>query len=242
MNVFPEILFESLQPALISHAAQSTGEPEAGVQNLFRAGIPLFAMRMAHAPRDHHELIADLLVRAGGNKSANDDMLHALRSGSMNAPALSLGQSVYSLLFPQKEEELARAVSGFSGTSMNGTPVLLALTANITAGVLGRIILLERISFQTLLNRMTDPSLSVEKLVPRDLQEWIQEEAATKNVHDDPAEIRFPEEEAEPEKGEALKWILPLLLVLLLGAGIWYWILGNRAENQVQSLPSTIQK
>lgn len=233
MSALPYSLFSLLGSDLIRAAAAHTGESEAQVQNLLKASVSTLMCRVMYAPQSEYDLLANLLVRAGSNKSYGEDVMHALHSQSMHSPALSLGNSLLEALYDDRYEAFLREASTFAGTKAMATKTLMALSGTIVAFFLGSKIAGDGLSTQGLINWLQAEEQIVKNLVPAAFAGYSQPSAKQEHNPDHDAPMAYPNTAEETETSEGLQWILPLLLTGLIAFGIWYWVMGSRHEAAV---------
>lgn len=232
MSKLLQSINELIKPEILTAASISCGEAESATLNLMKASMPCFLYAIQNAPIHDYDMIADLLGRAGGNHSFYDDVMNSLHSGSMNSPALSLGDSMLNVMFEDDLPELIVSASKFAIVKPASAHTLLAISAALLAAYLGRKMLHEHLSTQGLLNFLQPDKLVIANLVPASLMSI---HTADENMHvnenkNENETILFPMDTQTEEKNDGTKWILPLLLLGLLGVGIWYWMMGSKHE------------
>lgn len=224
---------ELISQEIIAAAVVSCNETEPAILNLIKASMPCFLYSIQHAPITDYDMIADLLSRAGGNQSFYDDVMNSLHSGSMNSPALSIGDSMLHVMFDEKLPDFIVSASKFAIVKPNSAHTILALSAALLASFLGRKMLVEHLSTQSLLNWMLPDKSVIANLVPVALMSIHEAEGETKlnSTISHTETILFPMDTQTEEKDNGTKWILPLLLLGLLGVAIWYWMMGSKYES-----------
>lgn len=229
-----DLIKGQLGPALVSQAATQYGESESGISKAISGLLPAVVGGLAN--NSSNPSVLDAITGANSH-----GMLSNLLTGTTNNSMLS---GIISSIFGDKAGSLINAVSSFAGVNNSTAGSLLNMVTGATLGSVGKYAAdnnLDRGGITSLLN---DQKGIVSSLLPAGLSLASLGLGNMFGGHDTPrvdtdrvnaATDRDPKVEVnragathvdvdrdnKPGGGNVLKWLLPLLLLLLLGWFLW---------------------
>jgi outer membrane protein OmpA-like peptidoglycan-associated protein len=128
-------------------------------------------------------------------------------------------------IFGKKSMALSNIVSNVSGLRSSTSNTILNVSGSIIASFLGKKMLSEGLSLNSLIQWLESHKHEIEDLLPAGFTQ-----IKASNNEDASA---FNEDTIEEESTK--KWMLPLILFGLISIGIWYWVEGCNQENEVHN-------
>ena len=227
-----DLIKGQLGPALVSQAASQLGESESGISKAISGLLPAVVGGLAN--NSSNSSVLDAITG-----SASSGLLGNLLGGSTNNSLIS---SVLFAIFGDKVSGLVNSISSFAGIGNSSTNSLLNLVTGATLGSIGKYATdnhLDRSGITSLLN---DQKGVLSSLLPAGLSlaslglgNWFggdkvhvaETPHATHTVKDEPkvdvtrGGNTHVNVDTKDNNGSIWKWLLPLLLLLLLGWFLW---------------------
>ncbi len=239
-------LIESIQSLvsaeLLSDIAASTGENETQLSNAIRVSLPALLYGLLYANPLNHKTLNDSLTTAGMNTNFIDTLWADIRSGNTSSVNFSVGAHFMSDIFDKKTAGVTNLISNQSGIRPDAAVTLLEICAAITASYAGGKMQREGLRFAGILNWLGDQREVIESALLPTFIGFIQQTESeqmnsTKNSRNNSG---IPQHEGEREDG--MKWLLPLLLIVFISIGVWYWMMSGKAdETEIIATPSLHQ-
>jgi outer membrane protein OmpA-like peptidoglycan-associated protein len=217
---------------IISAASKSLGENEQSVSKALGAIFPSLLQGVMNTPSASHEAVGHLFSAAANDHNMSDDVLQAMHSGQANNSAMGLGGQLISTLFGDKLAGLSNLISNFSGIKSGSSNSLLQLGGSLIASFLGKKMLSEGLNFSSLLGWLGEHKSGLLAGLPEGFGSFLGASAGATNAAKSSAGAAHTmmNDQQNGQGGGGSKWILPIILLGLLGAFAWYWLKGSKSE------------
>lgn len=210
---------------LVSAASSSLGESESGITKALGGILPSILSGVMNSSSSSHNMIGDLLGKAGGNSNLVGDLIGGLTSGNASQnPTLGLGSSLLTGLFGDKMGGIANLISNFSGIKSSSSNSLMSIGGSLIASFLGKKMLGEGLNFGGIMNWLGGHKNEIESAVPAGMASFLSSGSSTASAA--ASKVADTVSSSDDNGGGGMKWLLPLILLGLLGIGIWYWMKG----------------
>lgn len=219
-------------PELISSASSLLGENSAGVTKAMDVAVPALLSGIVNKAGSDSSGLLEMATKAAGS-GVLDNVLGLF--GGNNSSLMGMGSTLLSGLFGDRANLLTNLISGFSGTKPSTATSLLSALAPLALGAVGKHALSSGLDAKGLAGLLGGQKDLIRQALPSGLN--------LSSVLDAPQvkpEVKAAVREiVEPEKKSGLPaWLLPLLLVLLGGLLLWYF-LGRNKEELKDAVPET---
>ncbi|ETZ23704.1 OmpA family protein [Pedobacter sp. V48] len=240
MNLI-EMIKNEIGSDAISSLSQKAGVTEDQVQTGLSAGIPaILAGILKNGASGDTGFLGNILSGVTGSGSDPADLLNDDRDS-----LLEKGKSLLGGLFGGDTKAVTDAVSSSSGLSGAKTKGLLAMIVPLITGYISKLMASKGWSISDLLGKIFESKSAITAALPAGLSDSLG--LASINIPkvdkpkvnapkpDIPNEVKLPKTNyAEIERpksgGSFLKWLIPLLVILL---GAW-WIMGKSGCNKTE--------
>jgi outer membrane protein OmpA-like peptidoglycan-associated protein len=227
---------------LVSKSASFLGESETGIQKALSAAIPTALTGLLSKASSTTGGVLSVLDLAKQN--AGSGLLHNV-SGLFSGGGLSSGiMGTMSHLFGDKMSGITQLISRFSGVKESSASSILGMASAASMDVLGQHVNQSNLSSSGLLSFLNNQKDSILNSVPSgfnlagalglgslaSIGSKLSEMAhsiggAAKHT------VAYAEGAAR-KASSGLRWVLPLLLLLLVGFAIWFFTRGSKKSNQ----------
>lgn len=220
---------------LVSVAAKSLGESEGGVSKAMGSILPSILSGVMNSSSSSHNMIGDLLSQAGGNSNLVGDLIGGLTSGNSNSPVMGIGTSLLKGLFGDKVAGIANLISNTSGISANSSSSLLGMGGSLIASFLGKKMLGEGLNFAGIMNWLGGHKNEISSVLPSGFANLMGDTtskataAASTAAH---TVSSMGSNDDDDNKGGGMKWLLPIILLGILGVGLFFWLKGCNKEGE----------
>jgi OmpA-OmpF porin, OOP family len=208
---------------LVSKASSFLGESESGVSKAVSGIIPTVLSGLVNKASNHEGAGA---ISHMVDEQSNSGVLGSLGNffGGDNSSLLSKGSSLLSGLFGSKTDGITSLISNFAGIKSSSTSSLLSMALPAVLGLLGKHSNGGASGISSLLSSQKD---NIAAALPSGLNlssvlSGLGGNASNVASHAKAATTHYANETVE-KSGGAMKILLPVLLLALLGAGIWYF-------------------
>jgi OmpA-OmpF porin, OOP family len=221
---------------LISAASKSMGESEGGISKAVGAILPSILGGVMNSNSSSHSMIGDLLGQAGGNNNMIGDLIGGITSGKTDSPSMGIGGSLIKGLFGDKLGGIANLISNFSGIKSSSSSSLLGIGGSLIASFLGKKMLGEGLNFGGIMSWLGGHKSEIESAVPSGFSSLMSGiggvasgagAAASKAAGAVGSAMSGGDDD---RKGGGMNWLLPIILLGVLGAFLWYWLKGAKKE------------
>ncbi|MBP6624574.1 MAG: DUF937 domain-containing protein, partial [Chitinophagaceae bacterium] len=229
MNTLLQQLDKLISSDQIKTVAQSLGENEGGISKALSGILPTLLQGVLQSPTSSHGVLSDLLGQASNQQTHIEDLVGGSASSGAST-AMNIGTGLLKSLFGDKVNGLANLVSNFAGTQANSSSTLLGLGGSLLASFLGKKMSTDGLNFSGMLNWLGGHKTEIQQMVPAGFSSFLgQSEVKNKPV-------AAAAMETASEKGNGMKWLLPLVLLGLLGVGFYYWYKASNSSNHAEQI------
>lgn len=239
MNLI-ELLKNEVNDKVISSLSQKAGVSEDQVKTGFSAGIPaILAGILKNGASGNLGFLSSILpgITGSGTDSDPTDLLNANEDS-----LLEKGKSLLGGLFGSNTSTVTNALSSSAGLSPEKSTGLLAMIAPLVTGFISKIMAGNGWGISDLLGRIFESKADITAALPSGLRDSLGlADIKMPNVEIPKVEIpkvtplkygNIP----EPKSGGGfLKWLIPLLIILIAG----WWILGRSGCNESKNKANT---
>jgi OmpA-OmpF porin, OOP family len=221
---------------LVSAASKSLGESEGGIGKAIGAILPSILGGVMNSNSGSHSVLSDLLTKAGGNNNMIGDLIGGITSGKTDSPAMSIGGGLLKSLFGDKVAGIANLISNFAGIKSGSSQSLLGIGGSLIASFLGKKMLGEGLNFGGIMNWLSGQKNEIESAIPSGFSTLLSgagsvaNKAAAATSHA-AGHVTGALGGDDDSKGGGMKWLLPVILLGLLGAFLWYWLQGSKEDH-----------
>lgn len=227
-----DLIKGQLGPALVSQAASQYGESESGISKAISGLLPAVVGGLAN--NSSNSSVLDAITGAG-----NSGLLGNLMGGTSNN---SLITTILSTIFGDKVGGLVNAISSFAGISNSSSNSLLNLVTGATLGSVGKYAADNNLDRSGITSLLGDQKGIVSTLLPAGLSlaslglgNWfggdkVETEKVRVSSYDEPkvevnrggaTHVNVDRNDNNGGGGSIWKWLLPLLLLALVGWFLW---------------------
>jgi OmpA-OmpF porin, OOP family len=223
---------------LVSVAAKSLGESEGGISKAIGGLLPSLLGGIMNSKPESHNMIGDLLGKAGGDSNLMGSLISGITSGDSNSPAMGIGSSLISGLFGDKVGGIANLLSNFAGIKSSSSSSLMGIGGSLIASFLGKKMVGEGLNFGGIMNFLGGHKKDIESAIPAGFSNML---GGVTNMASNvtgsfsntagkataaASTIGNLTNNDDDNKGGGMKWLLPLLLVGIIGLGLFAWLKG----------------
>lgn len=205
-----------ITPQLIGSAAQMLGENENGISKALGGLAPTLLAGLLEKSSDTAAMSTIYNTISNFDAGVLDKLGNLLGSGNLahNDPKDISGQLLGSI-FGAKVPAITNAVAAFSGVKQSSASALLGLAGPLLMGFLSKKINTDGLNLSGFINLLTAEKNNILNLLPGTVGSLLgltgtRQSLSATNTREEPA--------------TGNKWLLPLLLLLGIGAGIVYFM------------------
>jgi outer membrane protein OmpA-like peptidoglycan-associated protein len=219
---------------LVEKAGSFLGESETGVRKALTGIVP--AVLGGLATKSSTGAGADAVFRMV-NEQSQAQAEPAGLFGNDNTSLLNKGAALLGNIFGDKVSSLAGLLSGFSGIRPTSASSLLSIVAPIIVGFLGKHASSNHLNASGLSNLLSSQKGNINLAVPSglNLESFIEKPSLAGHEVTDAAAASHYTEEVADTAGSAIKWLLPVLLLVLLTAAAWYLYSGKDSQSESET-------
>lgn len=213
MANFLDSLEELVTPQLINQAATMLGENESGISKAIGGLAPTILAGMINKTGDANAMGSIFNTLSNFNPEILGNLGSLLGGGNLahNDPKDDAGH-LFSSLFGNKVPAITNAVAAFSGAKTSSISSLLGLAGPLVMGMLSKRIISEGLNVSGLTNLLLNQKSNVLGMLPAGIGSLLGFADERKSVVDT----------ATTEQSTGNRWLMPLLLLLALGAGVMF--------------------
>ena len=222
---------------LISVASKSLGESEGSVSKAMTSILPSILSGVMNSNSSSHSMIGDLLSKTGGNTNMIGDLIGGLTSGNSNSPAMSIGSTLLKGLFGDKVAGIANIISNTSGISANSSSSLLGMGGSLIASFLGQKMMGEGLNFGGIMSWLGGHKNEISSALPAGFSNLMSGSTAKVAAATTAAAsaVSSVGNDNDDNKGGGMKWLMPIILLGLLGVGLFFWLKGCNKEGEANA-------
>ncbi len=207
---------------LVDKAGSFLGESETGVKKALSGIIP--AILGGLADKSSSSAGAAEIYQLAGEQSKGN-AVPADFFATDGSSLLAKGAGVLHTIFGEKVNGLATVLSGFSGIRSASASSLLGIIAPVVMGFLGKHPSTSNLTASGLSSLLSSQKENISNAIPAglNLQEYFSAAVPSiVSVNPKVPTVSHDTEDAEESAGNGLKWLVPILLLVLLAAASWY--------------------
>jgi outer membrane protein OmpA-like peptidoglycan-associated protein len=226
-------LLESLKSILthefIDHAAASLGETNGGITKALSGIVPVVLNGVVEKVSNNPEEILDLASKASvSGILENPAGVFSLQTGEIAGGHVS---SILSSLFGKESGNISSAISSFSGIKTSNAGKLIGVVAPIALGLAGKYAGSNNLSSAGLATWLNGQKDIISQSMPPGFN--INHITDRHNADDNSGSYAATSDDHAKMPG----WIMPILLVLLGGLLVWYFMNGSGTSPEI-TVPS----
>lgn len=210
-----------ITPALTKTAATSLGENEASVSKALDSILPIVLNGMVNSKSEHHAPIAELVGKISDDTYLMKDIIADVSNQADSSVVMGLGGALTSLLLGSNVSSISNLVSNHAGIKSSSTSSLFNTGSLIAASFLGNKMKAEGLSFNSILGWLGQHKDVLTAAIPNGFSSFTGEPDKVKNTNTSPVNNI---QTADDKKRN--KWVFPVLLLALLGIGLFWWMKG----------------
>lgn len=235
---------ENFSPEISNKLSATIGENPANTQKAISSAIPSLLGGLLNTASTNNGvgIIENVFKMASGNEMSSN--LEGTLNNDENSNLVSkLGTSVLSGLFGNKTEAIAQSIASTSGIQSSSATKLLGMITPFVMSKLHSHATTSGLGVSGLLSALGSQKDSFLSLLPSGFANVLglgsiaslgsNIGGITKNIGND---VKAGAGKVADEGSSIMKWLLPLLLVLLLGVALWYFLKGC---NTSADIPTT---
>ena len=207
---------------VMSAASKFLGESEANTQSAFGAALPaiLGSVMQKGSSESGAQSLINMITDGGHDGSMFDNLGSLLGGGSATDGLLSAGSGLLSGLMGNKLGGVLDIITKVSGIGRNSSSSLLSMAAPMIMGMIGRQIKKNGLGVSGLMSLLMGQKDHVSKAMPAGMGSIL-------GFADMGNEVRETVTETAESGSSWFRNLLPLLLLALIGGGIYYWMQGG---------------
>ncbi len=221
---------------LVSTVASSLGENEMNISKGLTSIIPTILSGVMQTPSANHAAMGDMLTSAGNDNNLIGNIINSLTTGS-NAEHDHLSGGILSMIFGDKTDAISNVISNVSGMKSGSSNSLIRIGASLVASFLGKKMSGDGLSIGGILNWLGSHKNEINSALPSGFSSLMGGNLSSRGH----TTSKMNTGTTNQVKDGGMKWLVPVILLGLLGIGIWYWMKGcNKNETSMQDETTAI--
>lgn len=219
-----DIIKSYLSPEIIQRASSLTDESSNSTQKAMDAIIPTLLAGQLHYSCSSENGATRLFNLVSKDDYGNllNNLSSILQGGSSTQNLLSSGGEILNTLFGGKLGSIINLIANFSGIKNSSASTLLSLAAPLILGVLGREKKSQGLGAAGLTSLLLSQRSAISNIAPTGLASAL----GLRSLGDLCSDVTDTTKRAAPaavkESSQLMRWLLPLLVLCLLGALLYY--------------------
>ena len=231
MNIL-DSLKNLVSDELISGASNALGEDKGAITKAMDGILPTILSGIMKTDNSNQSALSGIFSQVAGNSNLMGDLLGGLSNS--NAPSNGIGQSLLTSIFGDKLSGIVNLISNFSGIKAGSSSSLLGMGGSLLASFLGKKMIGEGLNFGGIMDWLGKSKHEIVGAAPTGISDMLGFSTGTssaashveKTVETTTSNFNNNEE----EKGTGMKWLLPLLILGILGFLAWKYLNGCNKE------------
>jgi outer membrane protein OmpA-like peptidoglycan-associated protein len=233
---------------VVGGLASHLGESNDGVNKAMGGIFPSLLGSLMNSKQEDHSMLGGLLSQAGnlGGDNIASSLLSGLLSGKSNEGLGGIGSSLVSGLLGNKMGGVVDLISNVAGVKSSSSNSLLSMGGSLLASYLGKKMISDKLNFGGILNMLSGHKNEISAAAPSGISSLLglgnifsagadkvsSAASAVTGAAGKATETVASYGNNDDNKGGGMKWLLPLLLLGVLGAGLWYFMKGKKSANE----------
>lgn len=218
---------------LISGAANALGEDKGAITKAMDGILPTILSGIMKTDNSSQSALSGIFSQVAGNSNLIGDLLGGFSNS--NAPSNGIGQSLLSSIFGDKLSGIVNLISNFSGIKAGSSSSLLSMGGTLLASFLGKKMIGEGLNFGGIMDWLGKSKHEIVGAAPTGISDMLGfstgASSAASHVEKTVETTTSNFNNNEEEKGTGMKWLLPLLILGILGLLAWKYLNGcNKDE------------
>lgn len=211
---------------LIDASAQALDEQTPAIHKAYDSVLPLILARISHLPSEKHVMVSDLLRQAATTQS--DDLIKDIQQQNNESVSLNIGNMLLTQLFDQNTDSLNHLIAKETNIRAESAASLLTIATTLIAQWLGHKMKSEQLSLNSILAWLGQHQQDLNTVIAKQYAVYKNQTTPINNTNNN---INM----TEINRGKN-KWIFPVLILALLGIGLFWWLKGcNHTSNEAES-------
>jgi outer membrane protein OmpA-like peptidoglycan-associated protein len=233
-------LASMVTPELLSGVAGHLGESNDGIKKAVGGIFPTLLSGFMNSKQEDHSMLSGLLSQAGGdNGNIVSSLLGGLTGGNTNSGISGIGSQLVSGLLGGKAGAAVNLISSLAGIKSGSSSSLMNIGGSLLASFLGKKMLGDKLNIDGILSMITGQKSEIMNAAPAGLASAL----GFSNLVGDTKETvantvktasNVVETTTGGNGGGGMKWLLPVLLLAALGAGLAYFLKGCNKEGTTE--------
>lgn len=231
---------------LLGQISGALGEDQNAITKVAQGAIPTVLSGLLGSDKNQHASISGLMGQAANNSNLIGDLLGGISGSNQNSSGFM--DSIISGIFGDKASGILNILTNLGGfKNANSSKSILGMVGGLISSFFGKKMMSDGLNFSSLLNLIGGEKESIMKAAPAGIGDmlgisnapWQKISDVANNIKESAggaisgaanATSNAVEEGIEGAKS-GMKWLWPLLLLALLGFGIWFFLKGcNKDE------------
>lgn len=222
MNTFLHQMQAMITPDIMASASRILSEDENKIRKSFEGIFPALLFSLTQVDESKFQTLNVLIGKAGTQHLESHHIINNLNIVRSDKP-VSNGDHLIQSLLGEKAPGLVNLISNFSGIKPGNINSLLSIGGTILATILGRTMHAEGLNLSGFIHNMLAQTESIEAGMPEGMAAFLRTPSIPENVSEFKKQVKT---------SDSLKWVLPLILIALLGIGLWWWMNGSEAKKE----------
>lgn len=231
MSNLRDIIQSLNTPQLAAAASVSLGENEQSIHKAMDGIIPALLNALLHASSTAHASLSEYMQQASGHPDLSAEVTAGMAMPEPPTEVLRLGKSFCDLLLADRFASVANLTSNDAGIKSSSSSLLFTAASALIAGYLGRKMLAEKLSINSVLTWLGQYQGEIDAAMPGSLTNF--NSARVTSHSGEPVAPNLAA--SETPDATRKKWVFPVILVLLLGIGLFWWMKGcNQSSDETE--------
>ncbi len=219
---------------VIQATATSLGESESSISKALEGVLPTLLFSSLQSKSNTHPVLSELFSKAGDHPDMMNSIIKGVQEQDENSASLGIGNSIFESLFGKDQTSISNLVSNFAGIKSASSSALMCIGSSLIASFIGNKMKSEGLSFNSILGWLGQHKADLAAALPKSLGSFVGATNVAEKLKPQSQSVNTSIEENNAKK----KWIFPILLLALLGIGIFWWMKGcnnSTRENEIDT-------
>lgn len=214
---------------MVNAASVSLGENETSVRKAFDGIMPVIMTGIINSKSPNHQSLGELCLKAAADLNLPSGILQSLSGADPASEAMNIGKEASAKIFDQNSASISNLISNFAGIKSSSSTTLLTAGAALISSYLGQKMNAEKLSFNSILDWLGQHQQDFTHAMPGAFATTV---ISTESTHKTAA-VNAGGTVTATVSPPRNKWVFPLLLLALVGIGLFWWLKGcNQSSEQ----------